>query len=140
MKNPVEYIKQELNIFCSRFLGMSVRYAYEYSSNFHIIEIEPYEEFKNKDEFCQWATEFWGRFECEFEDENILISEESCLNDMSNLIFENAKSFSKEINEKIYLTQSYSFGDFECIDPIEIETQIFSPSSSPWSIDQFSCA
>ena len=25
-------------------------------------------------------------------------------------------------------------------DPIEIETQIFSPSSSPWSIDQFSCA
>lgn len=140
MKNPVEYIKKELNIFCSRFLGMSVRYAYEDSSNYHIIEIKPYEELKIKEEFCQWATEFWERFEREFEDENILISDESCLNDMSNLIFENSKSLNKEIDEKIYSPQSYSFGDFECVEPFEVKNQLFSPSSSSWSVNQFSCA
>ena len=117
MKSSVEYIKNELSIFFSKFLGVSIKYACEQSSNYHIIEIEPYDALVEKDEFRQWATDFWKRFEREFKEDNLLISESSCLNDMNNLLYEYSGHLLERKDTNNYdFEYSYSFDDYYSID------------------------
>lgn len=93
MKNPVEYIKKELERFTSMFPNASIRYAFESVSDYHVVEIEPYEELKMDSNFLDWAMKFWREFEEEFASENLLISErDEMLNDMSNLLYEHSSN------------------------------------------------
>lgn len=93
MKNPVEYIKKELDGFTSMFPNASIRYAFESVSHYHIVEIEPHEELKKDSDFLDWAMRFWREFEEEFTAENLLISErDEVLNDMSNLLYEHSSN------------------------------------------------
>ena len=138
--NATDYIKDKLSQISSKFEGFTVRYALERKSHYHIVEIERLEELKGNEEFLDCIMKFWFEFDGMFENENLLISEEDSLNDMSNLVFENTESF-KGIDEKIYSIQRNSIMAFGCVNPTEIKnSKIFEPSISSWSMDQFNCA
>ena len=114
MRRSFEFIKAELEVICKLFTGISVKYAYEHESAYHIIEIEPMDKLEEDSEFVKWGLEFTERFESMFENENLLISEESCLNNMADVIYEsNSNHISDVVNVEKFNICNLNI-DFDC--------------------------
>ena len=82
-----EFIINWINEIASKFEGISMKYAIEKFTNFHIIEISP-DSIESSEEFSEEALDFEFDFFDKFPNEDLLICEESIENDMSNVIFE----------------------------------------------------
>lgn len=82
-----EFIKSQLEDLIQKVKGVSVKYAYEESTNFHIIEISPESIRRGSGEFIHWEYNLNNKFSELYPDEDLLISEPSFFNDMRNVIF-----------------------------------------------------
>lgn len=81
-----EFIKQRMKAICLQIEGVSMRYAFEKSSGWHIIEVTP-ETMRNVNEkYAELEWSFWKDFRVNFPNENFLITEPHITHDMSNLI------------------------------------------------------
>jgi hypothetical protein len=89
MMTPTEYIKNQLVLWNVEFVGIHIRYAYDVEANFHIVEIDPEAIRRGNAEYKKQELDFWMKFMTEYPEENLLISEPSDINDMSNLIYSN---------------------------------------------------
>lgn len=84
-----EFLINEIKGWCSRHKELKVKYAYEESTAYHLIEVLP-EELVNKDDsFRKEVFNTWSAFMEKFPESDLLISEPDPSNDMSNLLFEN---------------------------------------------------
>jgi len=82
-----EFIINWINEIASKFEGISMKYAIEKVTNFHIIEISP-DSIESSEEFSKEALDFGFVFFDKFPNAVLLICKESIENDMSNVIFE----------------------------------------------------
>ena len=89
MMTPSDYIKHQLELWNTEFVGIHIRYAYDVEANFHMVEIDPEAIRRGNADYKKQELDFWMRFMSEYPEENLLISEPSDINDMSNLIYSN---------------------------------------------------
>jgi len=89
MMTPSDYIKHQLELWNAEFVGIHIRYAYDVETNFHMVEIDPEAIRRGNADYKKQELDFWMRFMSEYPEENLLISEPSNVNDMSNLIYSN---------------------------------------------------
>lgn len=82
-----EFIKSQLEDLIQKVKSVSVKYAYEECTNFHIIEISPESIRRGSAEFMEWEYNLNKKFSELYPDEDLLISEPSFFNDMRNVIF-----------------------------------------------------
>ena len=127
-----EFIINWINEIASKFEGISMKYAIEKFTNFHIIEISP-DSIESSEEFSKEALDFEFDFFDKFPNEDLLICEESIENDMSNIIYskKNLKSHNHEHLVSIVL-KPINYLDFtnENIDDI----YSFNPNDDIWDI------
>lgn len=83
-----DFIIERLKMISSKIKDVSLRYAFDVRSNFHIVEVSPDGIYSNDGEYRLLESDVEMEFMSKFPDEDILFSERSDLNDMTNLIFE----------------------------------------------------
>lgn len=84
-----DFIIQILSQWHELFEGISIRYAYDKSTNFHIVEVSPEQIRQNSSAYKNAELDLWLKFLADYPTENLLISEPSAINDMSNLLYSN---------------------------------------------------
>jgi hypothetical protein len=89
MMTPSQYIKNQLELWDQKFEGIHIRYAFDVETNFHMVEIDPEKIRRGNAEYKQQELDFWMNFLKLYPEENLLISEPSDINDMSNVIYSN---------------------------------------------------
>ena len=89
MMTPSQYIKNQLELWNQKFEGIHIRYAFDVEANFHMVEIDPEKIRRGNAEYKQQELDFWMNFLKLYPEENLLISEPSDINDMSNVIYSN---------------------------------------------------
>ena len=89
MMTPSQYIKNQLELWDTKFEGIHIRYAFDVEANFHMVEIDPENIRRGNAEYKQQELDFWMNFMKLYPEENLLISEPSDINDMSNEIYSN---------------------------------------------------
>lgn len=87
MESSKSHIIKYIESLKANFPDIRVRYAFEDKTHYHVVEIEPEETFTSI-EFTSNLLSFWEDFTEKYPTEDIVISEPTVLNDMSNLIFE----------------------------------------------------
>lgn len=113
MKQSSEYLIKELGMFSDKFEFVSVRYAYDYSSEFHVIEIERNESCQRDLEFAKWKTGLWHGFYENYPSEDLLVTRSGKINEFSVLLYENAgHSYESEESENYSL--EYLFPKNDC--------------------------
>ncbi|OAV69842.1 hypothetical protein Barb6XT_00261 [Bacteroidales bacterium Barb6XT] len=83
-----DFIIARIDDLSKRTKGLSFRYAYDTKTDFHIVEIEPYEIWRGNEEYIKIECYLWLAFSSLFPREDLLISERHRTNDMSNIIYE----------------------------------------------------
>ncbi|GHV20897.1 hypothetical protein FACS1894174_03530 [Bacteroidia bacterium] len=99
--NSKEYIIEKLKNISNEIKNISLRYAYDITTDFHIIEVAPESVRRGNDDYMNMEHSFWSDFHKLFPNEDILISEKCETNDMSNLIYEILVS--SELQEAVIL-------------------------------------
>ena len=72
----------------SKIPGISIRYAYDIQTNFHIVEVSPESIRRGSEEYMEMEYLLWKEFQEKFPEEDLLVSEPDRINNMENLIFE----------------------------------------------------
>ena len=108
MMTPSQYIKNQLELWDQKFEGIHIRYAFDVETNFHMVEIDPEKIRRGNAEYKQQELDFWMNFLKLYPDENLLISEPSDINDMSNVIYSNMT----DVHRYCYDVKSM-FNDFD---------------------------
>lgn len=90
MKTPSEYLIEQLEIFTSKFCFISVCYAYDNESDFHVIEITHDGSLKKNLDFAKWKTGVWHEFYKMYPSEDLLITKQGRLTNKSNVLYEMA--------------------------------------------------
>jgi hypothetical protein len=84
--NPESYIIEMMNKIKEDVEGVSLLYAFDESSNFHILEVSPSSIRRSNDTYIKYEAQMWKEFYDRFPGEDVLISEPHRTNDMSNVI------------------------------------------------------
>ncbi|MDU0981191.1 MAG: hypothetical protein E7A68_19450 [Phocaeicola vulgatus] len=87
-----DFIIERLKKLDNMFKGISIKYAFDSMTDFHIIEISPENIRRRDDEYIRWELDMWNDFFAMFPDEDLLISESCESNDMHNVLFSNIPS------------------------------------------------
>jgi hypothetical protein len=83
-----EFIIRSIRNIEDRIEDISIKYAYDASSDYHIIEVEPESTRRGNNEYVEMESNLWEDFYSNFPHDNILISEKCPTNDMSNILYE----------------------------------------------------
>ncbi|NDV83417.1 hypothetical protein [Bacteroides sp. 51] len=67
--------------------GITMKYAHDPLTDFHIIEVQPESIRRGNDEYMKMEVQLWSDFYSRYPNENLLISDIDELNDMSNLVY-----------------------------------------------------
>lgn len=104
-----DYIIKKINELRSilKDCNFSVRYAYEESTDFHVIEISPECIRRGNESYMRWETSVWKEFNELFPISNLVISEPDGLNDMSNMLY--SYSASDSIAFKLHRVKTKRF-------------------------------
>ena len=86
--NATDFIISKLKSISSKIPGISIRYAYDIQTNFHIVEISPESIRLNDEEYLEMEYMLWKEFQEKFPEEDLLVSDPGRINNMENLIFE----------------------------------------------------
>lgn len=93
MMNEKEYITSVVNTWMEKFSDIeSIRYAYDEISGFHIVEVSPESIRTDNVDFADEESNLWMNFMELYPDADLLISEPSDVNDMSNIIYVSEKA------------------------------------------------
>lgn len=90
MKRSSEYLIKELEAFSNKFEFTSVRYAYDYTSEFHVIEIERNSSLGRDLDFAKWKTGLWHKFYANYPTEDLLVTSLNKIKDFSIVLYEKA--------------------------------------------------
>lgn len=97
MKRSSEYLIKELETFSDKFDFVSVRYAYDYASEFHVVEIERGDSVQKDLDFAKWKTRLWHKFYENYPTEDLLVTRSGKIKDFSVILYENSgHSFASE--------------------------------------------
>lgn len=88
MQTIEQYIKSKLGELKKVLIQLSYRYAYDSKTDFHIVEIEPYSIIEDNDIVFDILDEMQTEVYDTYPECNLVYSEESSCNDMSNLLDE----------------------------------------------------
>lgn len=86
--NAMDFIISGLRELSSKFNGISIKYAFDNTLNYHIIEISPESIRRGDEQYIEWEADMWNSFFTKFPNDDLLISEPCASNDMRNLLFE----------------------------------------------------
>lgn len=107
---PKDYIITKINELQKSGINVCVRYAYEESTSFHIIEVSPESVRRGDETYMEWEYSVWKEFAELFPNEDLLISEEDDTNNMTNLIYSyNGFDFIRE-TRKVNVSFEMNFG------------------------------
>lgn len=113
-----DYIIKELREISEKINGISLRYAFDSTTNFHIIEVSPEYIRRGSEDYMELESAMWTQFYTLFPCEDILITEESDVNDMSNILYTNnfENKYGNIVNEKFKGEQMDEYGVslFDC--------------------------
>jgi predicted PolB exonuclease-like 3'-5' exonuclease len=87
-----EFILKSIKSIVKEIPGISIRYAFEKNTNFHIVEVEPEDIRRGDNQYMEMESRLWDDFFSNYPNEDLLISERDELNDMSNLICESSSA------------------------------------------------
>lgn len=97
----VEYIKRTLEDWCKRFEGIHVRYAYDATTEYHIVEVDPENIRRGSEQYKDAEYNLWVSFMELFPGSDLLVTKPSSANDMTNCLFENRSISSLQITDMI---------------------------------------
>lgn len=83
-----DYIISQIRNMSDKIKGISIKYAFEDATCFHIIEVSPESIRRGNQEYMHLESELWSDFHTRFPSEDILISDESEENDMRNIVYQ----------------------------------------------------
>lgn len=107
--NAQDFIISRIKNLINDIQSVSVKYAYEESTNFHIIEIQPESIRRGNNDYMDWEYSLNHEFSEIFPEEDLLISEPCFFNDMRNIIYQHNIHSHDFINSS---SKSISFSDF----------------------------
>lgn len=87
-KNVQDFVIETIQSIASKIPGISIRYAYDIQTNFHIVEVSPESIRRGREEYMEMEYLLWKEFQEKFPEEDLLVSEPERINNMENLIFE----------------------------------------------------
>ncbi len=102
-----DFIKSQIVDLIQKVKSVSVKYAYEECTDFHIIEISPETIRRGSNEFIDWEYNLNNKFSELYPDEDLLISEPSFFNDMRNVIYTHNIHI-QDFRNKEFLEPSFS--------------------------------
>ncbi len=88
-----DFLINVLNEWCKKFEGIHVRYAYDSVTEYHIVEVDPESIRRGNKEYKEAEMALWTSFMEAYPEADLLISEPSGTNDMSNCLFESESKF-----------------------------------------------
>lgn len=88
MMKETDFLINALNEWCKQFEGIHVRYAYDTATEYHIVEVDPESIRRGNMEYKEAEMILWTSFMEAFPEADLLISEPSEANDMSNCLFD----------------------------------------------------
>lgn len=83
-----DFIIEQLNLISTKVKDIGLRYAFDKRSKFHIIEVSPDDIYFTDDKYRSLESDIEIEFINKFPEEDLLFSEISVLNDMTDLIHE----------------------------------------------------
>lgn len=86
--NATDFIKKMMDRISTSVEGISIKYAFEKSTGFHIVEVSPESIRIGNETYKKLAHQFRVDFHKEFPMEDIIISRVSELHDMSNVVYD----------------------------------------------------
>lgn len=101
-----DFLINALNEWCKQFEGIHVRYAYDAATEYHIVEVDPESIRRGNKEYKDAEMALWTQFMEAFPEADLLISEPSKVNDMTNCLFDSAD---KSLEESEWETFWYDY-------------------------------
>lgn len=90
LKKEKRFLLNKVKKWCKRFKGIHIKYAYEESTNYHIVEITPASIFDDES-FRKEVLHTWTKFSHNFQMSDLLISEPDESYNMTNCFFDNER-------------------------------------------------
>nr|DAM74700.1 MAG TPA: hypothetical protein [Caudoviricetes sp.] len=87
-KNVQDFVIETIQSIASKIPGISIRYAYDIQTNFHIVEVSPESIRRGSEEYMEMEYNLCNEFQEKFPEEDLLVSDPDKINNMENLIFE----------------------------------------------------
>jgi hypothetical protein len=85
---PAEFLYKELEILADKFPGIHIRCGYNAMIRFHVVELLPFEEFKNNDELANDWMSLYFKFVETFNHRNITFISADATLSIGNVLFE----------------------------------------------------
>ena len=99
-----EFLINTLTEWCKRFEGIHVRYAYDATTEYHIVEVDPESIRRGNDEYKVAELALWTAFMEAYPGSDLLISEPSRANNMVDCLFESGKYCFKKLEWDAFLS------------------------------------
>ncbi len=96
MKETI-FLLKTLKEWCDRFDGIHVRYAYDTTSEYHIVEVDPESIRRGNEQYQKAELVLWTEFMERYPDSDLLICEPSKANNMSNCLFDSVLCLASEV-------------------------------------------
>lgn len=125
--NATDFILSSLEMISKAVPAAGIRYAYDTTTNFHIIEVYPESIRRGDEEYMEMECNLWKDFHDFYPQEDILISEVDDTNDMSNLIYD----------KKPYRPNGFCFDERISYNDW---SEVFSCDDTPYYSDDYSLA
>lgn len=97
--NAKDFIISSLTKISNEILDIKLRYAFDETLNFHIIEVSPESIRRGDEKYMEMEYDLWKSFQQMFPNEDLLISEIDETNNMSNTLYETELPIKSQIND-----------------------------------------
>lgn len=131
-----EFIIKYIDRIANEIKDISFRYAYDRSSDFHIVEVEPESTRRGNDDYIKLECDFHRDFYNSFPNENLLISDVDDINEMSNIIYTKTSIDNIILENNCDKEKNYGYCLISTYDPI-VFSSIKNNSSTYEEMEQF---
>ena len=90
--NATDFIISKLKSIASKISGIGIKYAYDKTTDFHIVEVSPESIRLNDKEYLEMEYMLWKEFQNSFPEEDLLVTGVKKMNNMDNILFEKSLS------------------------------------------------
>lgn len=113
--NAKEYVIGKLKEVSKKINGISLRYAFDEITDFHIIEVYPESIRRANEDYMKLESDLWTEFYSLYPNEDILISEVCESNDMTNVIYDSSLDYQDIVDKIVYTyVKPYKFDIADC--------------------------
>lgn len=97
--NAKDFIISNLTEISNEIPDIQLRYAFDETLKFHIIEISPESIRRGNEKYMEMEYNLWNNFQQMFPDEDLVIGETDDINNMSNILYETGPLIQSRIND-----------------------------------------